>query len=126
MSQTLFDQLSEQQNFLLLSQRQMILVSAFGVGIATFGHNIKSNGTIKKIYLAYLSLMLLGYAIATGIKASIDFNDYISDVKEEKPSLDKNELSLVNRTKTWVYFSYVLIAVTVTLLIMFFKLRSFL
>lgn len=126
MSQPLFDQLSTQQNFLLLSQRQMILVSAFGVAIATFGNNIKSNVSIKKIYLAYLSLVLFGYAIATGIKASVDFNDYISDVKEENPSLDKNELSLVNRAKAWVYFSYVLIVVTITLLIMFFKLRSFL
>ena len=73
--QPLFDQLTSQLNFLLLAQRQMILLGAFSVAIATFGHNIKTSKIFRKIYISYLVLVLLAYSIAIGVKSSLDFND---------------------------------------------------
>ena len=125
MVQPLFEQLSTQLNFLLLSQRQMILLSAFGVALSTFSNNITSKSSIKKIYLTYLSIVLFAYAIAVGIKAAVDFNDYITDVRGDTPALDNDEKKVVDRSKSWVYFSYILIAIVASVMFMFFKLRSF-
>ena len=68
MVQALFEQLSTQLNFLLLSQRNMIIVSAFSVALATFSHNTR-NANFK-----WLSLMLFVYSVAVGITAAVDFN----------------------------------------------------
>jgi len=120
MVQPLFEQLSTQLNFLLLSQRQMILVAAFSVAIATFATNI------KKLYVSYLSLMLLAYSLAVGITAAVDFNNYITDVKNDTPKLDDDELRLVNRSKKWVYFTYIQVAIIVILMSVFIRIRNFL
>ena len=120
MVQPLFEQLTPQLNFLLLSQRQMILVAAFAVAIATFAKNI------KQVYIAYISLILLSYSLAVGIKAAVDFNAYIEDVLNDDPELEKDEKSLVNRSKTWVYFSYAQIGIVSLLMIIFIRVRKLL
>ncbi len=123
--QLLFEQLSSQLNFLLLAQRQMILVGAFAVAIATFGHNIKTSKIFRKVYITYLVLVLLAYSIAIGIKSALDFNGYIAEILD-KSSLHEDEIKMVNRSKTWVYFSYFLIAIVVSLNFIIFKMRSLL
>lgn len=125
MSQPLFEQLSTQLNFLLLSQRQMILTSAFAVGILTFTNNIRKSFGFKKIYLTYLSLSLFMYGIASGIKAVLDFEDYIGEVKEEQ-NISKNELSMIKRGNSWRYFSYTLIGILLLVVVMIVKMRNLL
>ena len=124
--QLLFEQLTSQLNFLLLAQRQMILVGAFAVAIATFGHNIKASKIFRKIYISYLVLVLLAYAIAIGIKSSLDFNGYIAEILSNKSSLHDDELKMINRSKTWVYFSYFLIAIVSSFVLIIFKMRNLL
>ena len=124
--QLLFEQLTSQLNFLLLAQRQMILVAAFAVAIATFGHNIKASKIFRKIYISYLVLVLLAYAIAIGIKSSLDFNGYIAEILSNKSSLHDDELKMINRSKTWVYFSYFLIAIVSSFVLIIFKMRNLL
>lgn len=124
--QLLFEQLSEQLNFLLLAQRQMILVGAFAVAIATFGHNIKTSKLFRKIYLIYLVIVLLAYAIAIGVKSALDFNGYIGEILDDEHPLEPDEIKMVNRSKTWVYFSYFLIAIVVSLIFIVFKMRTLL
>ena len=118
MTQPLFEQLSTQLNFLLLSQRQMILVAAFAVAISTYAKNI------KKYYISYVSLMLLVYSLAVGITAAVDFNEYINDIKEDSPPLEADELRMVNRSKKWIYFSYVQIFIIIILVLVFIKIRN--
>ena len=122
MVQALFEQLSTQLNFLLLSQRQMILIAAFSVAIATFSSNI------KKLDVAFTSIMLLVYSFAVGITAAVDFNDYIEDVKNDTTNgpngLEPDELRLVNRSKKWVYFTYAQIVIITILVYFFIKFRN--
>jgi hypothetical protein len=124
MVQALFEQLSTQLNFLLLSQRQMILIAAFSVAIATFASNI------KKLDVAFISIMLLVYSLAVGITAAVDFNDYIEDVKNDTTNgpngLEPDELRLVNRSKKWIYFTYAQIVIISILAFFFVKFRNFL
>ena len=110
MSQPLFDQLSTQLNFLLLSQRQMIITSALGLAVLNFSTSLTGALKLKKIYLTYLSLTLLIYSIAVGIKAAMDFEDFIKTVKDEE-ILDPGETKFANRSRTWIYYSYFLIAI---------------
>ena len=122
MVQALFEQLSTQLNFLLLSQRQMILIAAFSVAIATFASNI------KKLDVAFISIMLLVYSLAVGITAAVDFNDYIEDVKNDTTNgpngLEPDELRLVNRSKKWIYFTYAQIVIISILAFFFVKFRN--
>jgi len=120
MVQPLFEQLSTQLNFLLLSQRQMILISAFAIALVTFSSNN------KKIQISFISIALLFYSIAVGITAVVDFNNYIEDVKNDTPELEADELKFVNRSKKWVYFTYVQIAIIVILIYIFIKFKNFL
>ena len=117
MVQNLFEQLSTQLNFLLLAQRQMILVSAFAVSLIVFG--TKSKG----IPLMFLSFLLFGYALAVGIKSSIEFREFIQDVRDDVP-LQDDEKRLVDNSSTWVYFSYTLIGIISVVIISFFRLRN--
>lgn len=119
MVQALFEHLTPQLNFLLLSQRQMILLSAFSVALATFASNVKK----RQVY--YLSLTLLIYAIAVGITAAVDFNNYIDDAKKDTPALEQDELEFVKRSQKWVYFSYAQIVIIVALAVIFINFKSF-
>lgn len=118
MVQPLFEQLSTQLNFLLMSQRQMILIAAFSVALATFSFNI------KKLSIAYIAVLLLFYSLAVGITAAVDFTDYIKDVKNDNPKLEEDELRLVRRSEKWVYFTYVQISIIVVLMAMIVKIRN--
>lgn len=125
MAEPLFNQLSTQLNFLLLSQRQMILTSAFGVALLTFSNNIRKSFKFKKIYIIYLSISLFVYSIMVGFKAALDFEDYIGEVREEG-SLSKNDLSMLKRSKSWTWYSYTLIIILLLVLIMIIMMRNLL
>jgi len=118
-STTLFDQASGQLNFLLLAQRNMILISAFSLALATFKTNF--NYPLMK----YFVIILFAYAIAVGAKSIDDFNAYIKDAKIDEPALAANEINLLNRYEDWVYFSYTLIAIIVIILLTFVQVEFF-
>ena len=120
MSANLFDQATSQLNFLLLSQRNMILVSAFAVALAQF------KKTFQYPFMKYLVIILFAYSIAIGAKSIDDFNVYIKETLEETtPVLDDNEKKLLNRYKEWVYFSYTLIGIIVFILLTFTQIEFF-
>ena len=119
MSTTLFDQASGQLNFLLLAQRNMLLISAFSLALATFKTNF--NYPLMK----YFVIVLFAYAIAVGVKSIDDFNAYIKDAKIDDPALAPNEINLLNRYEDWVYFSYTLIAIIVIILLTFVQVEFF-
>jgi len=125
MVQPLFDQLSTQLNFLLLSQRQMILTSAFAVALLTLSNNIRKSFKFKRIYIIYLSISLFLYSLMVGFKAALDFEDYIGEVKEEG-SLSKNDLSMLKRSKSWIWYSYSLIVILLLVLILVIVTRNLL
>ena len=115
----LFEQLSSQQNFLLLSQRQIILVSAFSVALLTYKGNLSSKKYPRKVLFSYISFVLFVYAIATGIKSAVDFYSYADDTRKElagKPDEEK----LLSRAEEWLYFSYLLILLVVILMFIFY------
>jgi hypothetical protein len=113
MVQALFEQLSTQLNFLLLSQRQMVLLSAFGVALASYAN------ASNRFILNYFALILFSYAIAVGVKSTSDFSDYIEDVRKDTPPLEPDELRMVERSAKWVNHSYVLFALISLLLVTF-------
>lgn len=102
--QELFSQSSTQVNMLLLSQRNMVLVSAFAITIQTFSANF------KYIYIKYLAFLLFIFAIASGSKSVEDFNNYIEDTKNSG-QLDDKERSLIDRWSNWSDYSYFMIAI---------------
>lgn len=115
----LFEQLSTQQNFLLLSQRQMILVSAFSVALLTYKNNLPSKKYPRQGLFVYISFVLFVYAIATGIKSAVDFQRFADDTRKEIEGKD-DELHLLNRAEEWMYFSYLLIILVVVLMVIFY------
>jgi hypothetical protein len=114
----LFDQATAQLNFLLLSQRNMILVSAFGLALAQFKKKLEYP------FLKYLVISLFIYAIAVGSKSIQDFNYYIKDTRDTG-SLHDKEVGLLNRYETWVYFSYTLIGIIIFILLTFTQIEFF-
>ena len=108
---SLIDQATSQLNFLLLSQRNMILISAFALALATFKNNVGQK------YIEYLVIILFSYAIAVGSKSIEDFNAYITDAKQD--GADPKELDLLDRWEKWVYFSYTLLGIIILILIFY-------
>lgn len=102
--QELFTQASTQVNLLLLSQRNMVLVSAFAITLVSFAPNFKYN------YVKYLAILLFIFAIASGSKSVEDFNAYIKDTKTNDSS-DPAELDLLNRWASWSNYSYFMLAI---------------
>jgi uncharacterized membrane protein YidH (DUF202 family) len=115
----LFEQLSAQQNFLLLSQRQMILVSAFAVALFNYKNTLASKKYPRQKLFSYISFILFAYAIATGIKAAVDFRRYANDTKKELAGKN-DELQLLDRAEEWMYFSYLLIVLVVVVMFTFY------
>ena len=100
------DQLTDQLNFLLLSQRQIVLLAAFSITMINFRKTNKIyNGNDR--YFIYFAVILFIYAISVGIKSAMDFNEYISDIESENEPLTNKKM--VDRAKTWVYFTYALL-----------------
>ena len=115
----LFEQLSTQQNFLLLSQRQMIFVSAFSVALLTYKNSLPSKKYPRQRLFGYISFVLFVYAIAIGIKSALDFQRYADDTRKELAGKG-DELQLLERVEEWMYFSYLLIVLVVILMIIFY------
>lgn len=118
MSNNLFDQLTAQVNFLLLSQRNMILISAFSVALASF------KSTFSHPLMKYFVVILFVYALAVGAKSAEDFNAYIKDTRNEG-GLDSRDLNVLDRYETWVYFSYTLLGIIVLILLTFTQIEFF-
>ena len=115
MAYTLFNQASQQLNFLLVAQRSMVIITAFSVALTTFYANNK-----KQYYmLKYLVPLLLAYAAAIGIKSTIDFNKYMKDVNND--ALQDDDKKLLDTWKTWEYFNYPLIILIVIISLIFIK-----
>lgn len=112
MAAQLIDQTTPQVNFLLLSQRNMILVSAFALTLATFKNNFGQK------YIEYLVIILFSYAIAVGAKSIEDFNTFVRDTKDEG-SGSPQEKNILDRYAKWVYFSYALEGIIVIILIFY-------
>lgn len=122
-SSDLFGQASTQLNFLLLSQRTMILVAAFTVAFANFSNN--DSYPLSK----YLVVILFSFSIAYGLVAVNDFNKYISDAKESYvgsiTSEDQRELDLLNTFEKWTYFSYTLVGIIIFIMLTYAKVEFF-
>ena len=119
MSAILFDQATNQLNFLLLAQRNMILISAFSLALATFKTNFDYP------LMKYFVIVLFSYAIAVGVKSAQDFNLYIEDAKVDEPLLDEREIKLLNCYKEWVWSTYCLIAIIVIISLTFVQVEFF-
>lgn len=117
MSNPLFDQASSQLNFLLLSERNMILLSAFSLALASFRRSFNHP------LLRYFIVFLFSYAIAVGIKSGLDFQEFIRDVKEE--NLNTNERKLIENYSSWIYFTYVLTGFVIFILLTFTQIEFF-
>jgi len=116
-STPLFEQASAQLNFLLLSERNMILLSAFSLALASFRRSFNHP------LLRYFIVFLFAYAIAVGIKSGLDFQEFIKDVKEE--NLSANERKLIDNYSGWVYFTYTLTGLVIFILLTFTQIEFF-
>lgn len=103
-NQELFSQASTQVNMLLLSQRNMVLVSAFAITLVSFAPNFKYN------YIKYLAFLLFIFAIASGSKSVEDFNIYIKDTRDS-PNTQGAERELLDRWANWADYSYFMLAI---------------
>lgn len=106
----LFSQASTQVNMLLLSQRNMVLVTAFAITLQTFSKNF------KYIYIRYLSFLLFIFAIASGSKSVQDFNAYVEDVLEDS-NTQGAERDLIKRWSKWADYSYFMLAIVAFILV---------
>lgn len=100
----IFSQASAQLNFLLLSQRNMVLVGAFAVTLQTFSE------TFKYHYIRYTALLLFIYGIASGTKAVIDFNFFMEDAINDA-NTNAQERELLKRWQEWSDYSYFMLAI---------------
>ena len=113
----LFNQATNQLNFLLLSQRTMVLISAFSVAFA--GFNLDDAYPLKK----YLVVSLFVLSIAYGLVAAEDFKKYIKDAKKVVSSDD--ELELLETFEKWTYFSYTLVGIIIFIMLTYSKVNFF-
>ena len=113
--QDLFQQASTQLNFLLLSQRNMILVLAFALAFLGFSHTFKN-----RVLIRLLVFTLMIYSLAVGVVSSIDYLDYIKKTEDELEERDFDDgIELLENWKNWVNFTYALLGVN-SLIIIFF------
>jgi hypothetical protein len=122
--QDLFQQASTQLNFLLLSQRNMILIFAFAITFVAFTHPFR-----RRFMVWLIMFLLLGYALAVGIVSSIDYLDYMNKTKTELEERQFDDgLDLLDNWRGWVNFTYALIALNglVIIFYLFFELDIYL
>jgi hypothetical protein len=115
---TIIDQATQQLNFLLMAQRNIVLISAFAITLATFKKNFDYP------FMDFLVLVLLIYSIGVGVKSALDFDAYVKDAKEDTGATD-NELDLLARYEEWVYFTYILIGIVIFIILTFAKIEFF-
>lgn len=118
----LFNQATSQLNFLLLSQRTVVLLVGFNIAFATFISK-------RDYYLSrFLVMVIFIYSIAYGIVAAVDFNKYIKDTKEEikiNPENKEKELELLDSFGKWSNFSYVLVSIVIFIMLTYTKVEFF-
>ena len=111
----LFDQSSTQLNFLLLAQRNMILVFAFIITFISFSYDFQ-----RRFLLRSIAFILLVYCFAIGTVSILDYNAFIEATKREATDKGFQEgLDLLDRWEKWQYFTYVLLILNGFLLIFF-------
>jgi hypothetical protein len=113
----LFEQASTQLNLLISAQRNMLLVTAFSLTLATFVKNFNYP------FIREIIVVLFAYSIAVGIKSILDFNAYIADVRREDLDIDENKL--IDRWAQWAPFSYVLLSVIFAFLLIYLNMEFF-
>ena len=118
MSDDLFSQASSQLNFLLLSQRTMVLISAFTIAFAGFSN--RDHYPLGR----YLVISLFIISIAYGIVAAEDFKKYIKDTKE-LTDLKPKEVELLNAFEKWTYFSYIIVSIIIVIMLTYTKVEFF-
>jgi len=117
--QDLFQQASTQLNFLLLIQRNMILVFAFAFAFVGF-----STAFQRRILVRTIIFFLLIYSLAIGIVSAIDFLSYMKKTKRELEERDFDDgLELLDDWAGWVDFTYALIALNGLIIIFYFILE---
>ena len=99
--------------------RNMILTSSVGLGAMSFSNSFKKYEKIVKI----LAFIIFTYSIVYGIKAAIDFNEYINYMEKRNDIEDPYKFQL-KQWKQWVILTYVYISIVtmICLLILFRKL----
>lgn len=113
--QDLFQQASTQLSFLLLAQRNMILVLAFALAFLGFSHTFKN-----RLLIRILVFTLMVFSLAVGIVSSMDYLDYISKAQDELEQRDfEDGLELLENWKRWVNFTYTLLAINSLIIIIF-------
>jgi len=116
----LFNQGSTQLNFLLLSQRNMILIFAFSLTFMVFASSLKHRYMVR-----FILLCLLFYSVALGIVSIINYNNYIRLTRRELNSekglteIVDDELQILNDWGKWVYFSYALLGINALIVIFY-------
>lgn len=115
----LYDQLSTQVNFLLLNQRNMILISAFSVALASFRANH------YHFFIKYFVIFLFVYALAVGFVSVEDFKAFLKEVRKTETNLNDSEKDLLNRYERWTYFTYALIGLIILMLLTFTQIEFF-
>lgn len=120
----LFNQATSQLNFLLLSQRTVVLIVAFNIAFA--GYVSKKDYFLSR----FLIMILFIYSMAYGVVAAIDFNKYIKDTREDvknnSTSCDKHkELELLDTFEKWSNFSYALVSIVIFIMLTYTKVEFF-
>lgn len=118
--QELFQQGSSQLNFLLLSQRNIILIFALSLTFAAFSASFKYRYLIRFIMFTFLV-----YAFAVGIVSVINYNNYMRRTKNELDQREQDDQNVIderdvlNEWSRWVYFSYVLLGINALIIIFY-------
>ena len=120
----MFSQGSTQLNFLLLAQRNMILIFAFALTFMVFANNFKYRFMVR-----FIMFCLLIYSVALGIMSILNYNSYIKKTKKElnaeKAVNDtmeediKDELQILKDWANWIYFSYALLGINALIIIFY-------
>ena len=116
----MFSQGSTQLNFLLLSQRNMILIFAFALTFMVFANNFKHRFMVR-----FIMFCLLVYSVALGILSIINYNNYIKKTKKELDSekadgeIIEDEIKLLDDWGRWIYFSYALLGINGLIIIFY-------
>ncbi|MCH9622044.1 MAG: hypothetical protein S4CHLAM20_14780 [Chlamydiia bacterium] len=116
----MFSQGSTQLNFLLLSQRNMILIFAFALTFMVFANNFEHRHMVRVIMFC-----LLIYSVALGIVSIINYNNYISKTRKELNNekadgeLIDDELQILSDWGRWIYFSYALLGINGLIIIFY-------
>ena len=115
---TLFNQSSSQLNFLLLAQRNMILIFAFSLTFLAFSTNLR-----KRFLIMFIMSCLLIYSLAIGIVSIINYNKYDNKTRSDLGPLTSDneaEIEMMNDWYRWTYFTYVLLGLNGVIILFYF------